>query len=336
MPRAIVRPETLTAWSGASLLIVTTDGQCREQEPLTGYYFREARFLRVLRLAIDGEPPWPCEASSLSPTTLSFAYVYPEIAEFGGGGSDSSGDDKPVNARGIPQRALAIDVTYTVVPHGLIIDVRIGNHPGVAVECGLAFDVDADFADIQEALGGRREQEAPVRRDRNDRSLVFRYDHDRLRYQSTVHAMVDRGWRISKSRIETSISLQPQETIVLRLDVEPSDSGGEPLHFETDARGRALSRVDRALRIRFRASQSRGRRDRRRQHSGLRIVSAARGRARRVARSPGGNSAVSRAVRPGHAHSGMAGRMGRPGRIARRQPDPVVAPAECKDERLAR
>src|SRR5438067_5937308 len=128
MPRAVVRPDTLTAWSGPSLLIVTTDGQCREQQPLTGYYFREARFLRLLRLTIDGEPPWPCEASSVSPTVLSFAYVFPEVAEFGGGGSGWAGDDTPVNARGIPQRALAIEVTYTVAPDGLNLAVRVANH----------------------------------------------------------------------------------------------------------------------------------------------------------------------------------------------------------------
>src|SRR3954470_13292083 len=106
MARATVRPDTLSAWKGASLLIVTTDGACRDEESLSGYYFREARFLKTLALEVDGEAPWPCEAASDSPSVLSFTYVYPEIAEFGGGGSGSAGDETPINARGIPQRAL--------------------------------------------------------------------------------------------------------------------------------------------------------------------------------------------------------------------------------------
>ncbi|SRR6266508_5775223 len=108
MTRAVVRPDTFAAWKGSSLLIVNTDGRCSDDEPLSGYYFREARFLRALEIEIDGEPPWLCEAASISPSQLSFTYVFPEIADFGGGGSGSAGDDTPVNARGIPQRALAM------------------------------------------------------------------------------------------------------------------------------------------------------------------------------------------------------------------------------------
>src|SRR5207237_6154949 len=116
--------DTLSAWKGPSLLVVTTDGECGNAEPLSGYYFREARFLNTLRLTLDRQTPWLCEAASASPSVLAFTYVYPEIAEFGGGGSGSSGDEVPTNNRGIPQRALAIGVTYTVAPDGLIIDVR--------------------------------------------------------------------------------------------------------------------------------------------------------------------------------------------------------------------
>src|SRR4051812_43733563 len=57
------------------------EGECGAREGLTGYYFREARFLRTLRLTVDGERLWLCEGSSVSPAVLSFTYVYPEIAE---------------------------------------------------------------------------------------------------------------------------------------------------------------------------------------------------------------------------------------------------------------
>jgi hypothetical protein len=186
MPRAVVRPDTLAAWKGPSLLIVNTDGRCSDDEPLSGYYFREARFLRTLEIEIDGEPPWLCEAAPRSPSTLSFAYVFPEVADFGGGGSGSSGNETPVNARGIPQRALALGVTYTATLDGLVVAVRVSNHAKESVECEFAWALDADFADIQEALSGRREQQADVRRETTDLGLTFTYGHDQLHYRSIV------------------------------------------------------------------------------------------------------------------------------------------------------
>jgi hypothetical protein len=180
MSRAVVRPDTFAVWKGSSLLIVSTDGRCNEDEPLSGYYFREARFLRTFGICVDGEAPWLCEAAAVSPSILSFTYVFPEVAQFGGGGSGAAGDETPVNARGIPQRALAIAVTYTAGLDSLIVGLRVTNHAKVSIECELAFTLDADFADIQEALSGRREQQALVRRETNDLGITFTYGHEQL------------------------------------------------------------------------------------------------------------------------------------------------------------
>jgi hypothetical protein len=46
---ALIRSGQLYAWKGPSLLIVNQRGDCSDAEPLSGYYFREARFLRTLR-----------------------------------------------------------------------------------------------------------------------------------------------------------------------------------------------------------------------------------------------------------------------------------------------
>src|SRR2546429_9831180 len=86
MSIALIRPKTLCAWKGPSLLIVNTRGDCGDDEPLAGYYFRETRFLRTLRFEVNGDEPWLCESASLEPATLAFTYAYPEVAEYGGGG----------------------------------------------------------------------------------------------------------------------------------------------------------------------------------------------------------------------------------------------------------
>ena len=114
MTQTLVRPGVRYAWYGQSLLIVTAEGHCDSTEQLTGYYHREARFLRTWQLQVDGESPWLCESAAVAPDTLQFAYVYPEVAEYGGGGSGQSGDEEPTNQKGIPQRAIDIRVEYRV------------------------------------------------------------------------------------------------------------------------------------------------------------------------------------------------------------------------------
>ena len=49
-----LRSSQLYAWKGPSLLIVDTAGECGADERLSGYYFREARFLSRLGLTING------------------------------------------------------------------------------------------------------------------------------------------------------------------------------------------------------------------------------------------------------------------------------------------
>src|SRR5438270_12952613 len=127
MPLALIRAKTLYAWSGPSLLVANTRGECGDDETLSGFYFRETRFIRTRRLEIDGEPPWLCEATAIEPDALAFTYVYPEVAEYGGGGSGQSGDTVPTNERGIAQRALAIRLTYILTIDGLTLAATITN-----------------------------------------------------------------------------------------------------------------------------------------------------------------------------------------------------------------
>jgi hypothetical protein len=59
-------------------------GECGPEHPLSGFYFREARFLRTLRLEINGERPWLCETASRDPQSLAMNFVHPEIKSPGG------------------------------------------------------------------------------------------------------------------------------------------------------------------------------------------------------------------------------------------------------------
>src|SRR4030095_12659820 len=155
MPHALVRPDTLYAWSGLSLLVVNTRGECAEDQRLTGYYFRETRFLRTLQLRINGHTPWPCEAASVAPDTLAFTYVHPEITTPSGGGTGQAGDEENTDRDGVPERAVDIRVTYVVRAGWLEVRTVIANRARKPLHLTLSWATDADFTDIQEAEASR-------------------------------------------------------------------------------------------------------------------------------------------------------------------------------------
>jgi hypothetical protein len=42
--------------------VTNNRGECGGDQTLSGFFFREIRFLRELRLEIDGQRPWPRES----------------------------------------------------------------------------------------------------------------------------------------------------------------------------------------------------------------------------------------------------------------------------------
>ena len=223
MAQVYVRPELLQAWHGQSLLVVDVHGDCGGRESLAGYYFRETRHLRTLRLTLDGRAPWLCQAAAESPTVLRFDYVHPEISEFGGGGTGQSGHEAPVDARGIPARSLDLSVRYDIGIAELRASLAITNRARQPVRVELGWTLDADFADLQEALGGRREQEAGVCRDEAGCLLRFRYDHPELPFETRISAGGECEWRAVDGGVATLLSLGPQQSATVVLVVEPRD-----------------------------------------------------------------------------------------------------------------
>jgi glycogen debranching enzyme len=238
---ALIRPGQLYAWKGPSLLLVNARGDCGDDEQLSGYYFREARVLRTLRLEINGRSPWPCEAVLAEPHTLAFTYIYPELMEFGGGGSGQSGDEGSEDADGVPHRALSIRVVHTVSVDRLTVGVTIVNHSTRDVDIDIAWVLDADFADIQEAHEGKRQQQGSVLRAGDGGQLTFSYQHPTLVYRSVVTSTGSATWTLHESAIATRIHLEPQHEIPLGLEVQPSDSTGAPAFDDAEAREQHLT-----------------------------------------------------------------------------------------------
>ena len=226
MPNATVRANERCAWRGQALLITDLRGECGDALPLSGFYFRETRFIRSLRLRINGREPWLCEDAIVSPNELAFAYAYPEIVAYGGGGTGQSQDETPVDDDGVPQRAIDLRLRYHVGIAGLGVDATIANRSATkSVLLELSWQLDADFADIQEALAGRREQQAPVRLATAEDALTFEYEHETLRYRTTVHIDEIDGadWRADDSGFSTTVRLAPVESLHIGLRITPQD-----------------------------------------------------------------------------------------------------------------
>src|SRR5436190_281931 len=213
----------LYAWSGPSLLVVNTRGECAEDQRLSGYYFREARFVRTLQLRINGHALWPCEAASVGPDTLTFTYVHPEITEPSGGGTGQAGDEESTDRDGIPERSIDIRVTYTVRAGCLDVSATLANRARHALHLSLSWEVGGDFADIQEAEASHPEDHGLFYRTRIEpedaldmefdlspqeiRELAFRVWPSGTPADLTVEDMEARRvererWRASFTRIE--------------------------------------------------------------------------------------------------------------------------------------
>jgi glycogen debranching enzyme len=221
MATALIRPRILYAWKGSSLLIVDPAGTCGA-DPLSGYYFREARFLQSLRLEINGRQPWLCECAAVAPDALAFTYAFPELTEFGGGGTGQSGDETSTDERGIPHRALAIRVAYAIDHGRLHVAATIANHSRQRVACDVRWVLGADFADIQEAHANQRQQTGGVRIERGTSSLRFTYEHAQLPYSAHVEAF-GAAWRASDSALETHVVFDAQQSVTLGLRVRAAD-----------------------------------------------------------------------------------------------------------------
>jgi glycogen debranching enzyme len=218
---SVIRPEQRYAWRGPSL-ITDIQGECGGG-PLSGYYFREARHLGTLRLEINGGRPWLCESGSPGPDRLDFVLVYPERTTFGGGGSGQSGDEIERDEHGIPFRSFDLRLSLQVGAAGLTVSLLLTNRALEALEIDVAWVLGADFADIQEAHGGERQQEAEVHCEPEGSVLRFRYAHPGLPLATRITAAGPGGWKAGAGRLAAHLRLEPQEAAECTLTVEPVD-----------------------------------------------------------------------------------------------------------------
>jgi glycogen debranching enzyme len=240
MTTALVRPDVLYAWKGPSLLVVNPRGECGDDQGLSGFYYREARCLRTLRLEVNGSSPWLCETAAVAPDRLMLTFVHPEIREPGGGGTGQSGDEEETDDHGIPVRALDIRLSYAVRIASLDVSLTITNRARFPVDVEVAFALGADYADIQEAQTRQREQQAEVEVARRDGILEFAYCHPALPYRTHVHYPA--GWSADHEYVRTQLTLASQQVLEGRMRVVPRTGRDDLAEQDVRQRGDAWAR----------------------------------------------------------------------------------------------
>jgi glycogen debranching enzyme len=219
---ARVQPTHRYAWHGRSLLVTNERLECGEADDLTGYFFGETRHLRTLRLRINDATPWLCAEGEDGHAELAAVYIYPELTEFSGGGTDAADDWAWLNESGVTQRTIDIRCQLQVTPRDLVVVLAIANRSLHHVRLHVLWELSADFADIQEALSGRRQQTAPVESRCEGGELVFHYAHPELPLATSVRS-AGGPWERSTNGLAAWIELGPAERHESRLEVTPND-----------------------------------------------------------------------------------------------------------------
>ena len=126
-----------------------------------------------------------------------------------------------------------------MTPRDLVVVVTIANRSVHHVRLHVRWELNADFADIQEALSACRQQTAPVDSRCVGDELAFHYEHPELSLATSVRSVGGR-WDVSAGGLDTQLGLGPAQQHESRLVVTPHDGSGAEHDGE-----RQVARVER-------------------------------------------------------------------------------------------
>jgi len=228
-PSASLAREVHHAWCGPSLLVVDPKGGANGG--LGGWYFRQTRFLRQLRLLIDGAEPFACSVAELSPAELEATFLHPEVRSGGGGGSGSGGT--PSGGGRLLFRNLDLRLRYRVRPASLEVTAYLTSRWQDALELAIAWQLDADYATIDQAMFDDAAASPGAASEPAEGGVRFRCVDCGLPLATLVSARPD--WRFEAGQLVTKVTLERQQTRVLGLVVRAVD-GSDPIDEPAERR----------------------------------------------------------------------------------------------------
>jgi glycogen debranching enzyme len=211
--RAVERTAVLQHNDAFALFDVRGDvaafGPCEQ-----GLYFDGTRHVSLFRLRLNGRRP-----------LLLSARVKDNNELFG---ADLTNPDMPL---GVAELVLARDIVHLFRARFLWHDtwherVRLWNYGHTTLRLSLTFDIDADFADIFEVRGTRRERRgtalAPVQHDRELRLAYRGLDQET---RTTIIEWSDTPVAMSATRAQFDYELAPHSHAVLSLGIRCEREG---------------------------------------------------------------------------------------------------------------
>jgi glycogen debranching enzyme/short-subunit dehydrogenase len=215
-----IRPDIRTAWLGPTMLVLDTHGKADSANPLTGFYFRETRYLRTMALRIHDVMPHLCAIATPSPSEIDVSYVYPEIAQDGAGGSGTAGEE-PIDEYGIANRSIQLRVHYQLRVHGIDVSIELSNHGLEPASLSLTLELGSDFADLLDVKGETEAKpRASTRAEFHGGHLELDFEHEALRYATIIDAD---GATASETGVEWNRVLGAQGRTTLEIRIRARD-----------------------------------------------------------------------------------------------------------------
>lgn len=191
MPRNLVRlrprPNALYVSRNFLSLATDRDGFIHDGKE-HGLFVHETRMLSRYRWTVDGEPMTPVALSAIEPHTWLGHYIREAPGNEKGGGDEGSGMMDPES-----EYTLELRLRRTAAA-GVREEVRLTNYTQQATRFELTLEADADFADLQETAGERKQRGTRERAwDEDARALTFdyrarhAYDHQGVQGEAALH-----------------------------------------------------------------------------------------------------------------------------------------------------
>ncbi len=221
--RCRVRPDDLIAHQGYGVLV--TDVQGWIGNGLEGVYLHQTRFLSRFHLRVEQVAISCVSANVVDHHAITAYHLAPSPA---GRAAEPPREKQGPSGSEVVHKAIEIQVN-AFCGNGLHMDVIVTNHGLAAAELSLVFELQADFADFNEALAGKRQQKGLVERRWSESegggTLEFRYERDDLDLASRI--VLGGAGRVSDlgDGLACSLHLAPQGSQLLTLALHPHFMG---------------------------------------------------------------------------------------------------------------
>ena len=226
--RCSVRPTDLITHRGYAVLVTDTRGWIGGEKE--GFFFHQTRYLSHFGIRIDGTDPKFISANTVDHHFLTAYHFAPSPA---GRAAGPTPDDESSTGGEIVQKGIELQINV-FVGDGLHFDIIFTNHALAPTTVSVSLDCKADFADLNEAQSGKRQQNGLVERVWSDADahegdaqgeLAFRYKHPRLQLGTRIRisggdALTDTGGAVA-----CTLALKPHEPRIIGIDLIPVFEG---------------------------------------------------------------------------------------------------------------